>query len=79
MNENGDGHDLDLRVATGQQINDAMARGVFAALRHHKELGRPIVVWNDGRIVRIPPEEIVVPDAGESRKGISDGTPGRPE
>jgi hypothetical protein len=34
--------------------------GREAAIRH-KALGIPLVVWENGQVVRIPPEEIVVP------------------
>lgn len=53
---------LDLRTATGQEINDAMCKGVRAALRRHKAAGVPIVVWKNGQIVHIPAEEIEAPD-----------------
>ncbi|MCC6151285.1 MAG: hypothetical protein IT461_13630 [Planctomycetes bacterium] len=44
----------DLREAVGQ------------ALRRHKLLGNPVVVWRDGKAVEIPPEEIPVdPKTGE--------------
>jgi len=32
--------------------------GVSQALRAHKEEGVPIVVWENGEVVTIPPEEI---------------------
>lgn len=32
------------------------------AVREHKRLGHPIAVWQDGKVVWIPAEEIVVPD-----------------
>ncbi len=54
--------DLDLRTATGLEINEAMNKGVFAALRRHKAAGVPIVVWENGQIVHIPADEIQVPD-----------------
>ncbi len=57
-----EGRGLNLRTASGQEINKAINRGVYAAFRRHKEAGVPIVVWKNGRIVHIPPEEIVVPD-----------------
>jgi hypothetical protein len=46
----------------GKPIDDALARGVAAALRRHKQLGNPIVVWRDGKIVHIPADQIEVPD-----------------
>ena len=39
------------------------------ALRLHKRMGKPIAVWEDGKVVWIPPEEIEVdldPPADES-------------
>jgi len=33
-------------------------RGVARALEEHRRAGRSIVVWKDGKIVRIPPEQI---------------------
>lgn len=36
-------------------------RGVSKALEEHKRLGIPIVVSRDGKIVKIQPEDIVVP------------------
>jgi hypothetical protein len=39
----------------------AMASAVRKALRSHKLLSDPIVIWQEGKIVWVPPEEIVVP------------------
>ena len=38
---------------------------VREALLQHKKLGNPIVVWKDGKVVWIPPEEIPVDDPGQ--------------
>jgi hypothetical protein len=35
-------------------------RAIRQALREHKLLGHSIVVWQDGRVVDLPPEEIPV-------------------
>ena len=43
-------------------VEAAMKRGVRDALRRHKLLGEPIAVWRDGKVVIVPPEEIVVPE-----------------
>lgn len=42
-------------------ITRALVRGARAAMLRHKRLGHPIFVWKDGRVVRIPPEEIPEP------------------
>lgn len=39
---------------------EAMDRGVQRALWRHKQLGQSIAIWEDGRVVVIPPEEIDV-------------------
>ena len=49
---------------------DRVTRAIREAGRNarllHKQMGVPIVVWRDGQVVEIPPEEIVVdpPEAG---------------
>ena len=50
----------------GKPIDDALARGVAAALRRHKKLGNTIVVWRDGKIVHIPAEQIEVADTDDA-------------
>jgi len=35
----------------------------------HKRLGNPIATWKDGKVVIVPPEEIVIPsDASETNE-----------
>ncbi len=52
-----------------QQINLAeqaeaieliLQEGVRQALLIHKRLGNPIAIWKDGKVVIVPPEEIVI-------------------
>jgi predicted ABC-type ATPase len=45
---------------TSQDIEDAVNRAVTAALKRHKERGESIVVWRDGKIVTLGPDEIEV-------------------
>jgi hypothetical protein len=44
-----------------EALERAMGKAVREALRVHKLMGDPIVVWRDGRVVWIPPEEIHLP------------------
>jgi hypothetical protein len=32
------------------------------ALREHKAFGNPIAIWRDGKVVILPPDEIVLSD-----------------
>jgi hypothetical protein len=42
------------------RIKNALRKAVQHAIRFHKIMGQPIVVWQDGKVVHIPPEDIVV-------------------
>lgn len=44
------------------RIERALHRAVRNALIMHKKLGNPIVVWQDGKVVTVPAEEIVIPE-----------------
>ena len=39
-------------------VTAAIAKGVRAAIRRHKLLGESIVVWKNGKVVWIKPEDI---------------------
>lgn len=45
---------------TAEDILDAIREGVRDALRRHKSRGESIVVWRDGKIVTLGPDEIDV-------------------
>lgn len=42
------------------EITLALQAAVRNAWREHKALGYPIVIWRDGKVVEVPPEEIEV-------------------
>src|SRR5437879_4549085 len=46
------------KLWTAEDIVEAFNRAVTAALKRHKELGQSIVVWRDGKVVTLGPEEI---------------------
>jgi hypothetical protein len=41
----------------------ALREAVAGAIAEHKLRGYPIIIWRDGKVVSIPPEEIVIPSA----------------
>ena len=49
--------DVPLDVRAEMALKEAVAE----AIAEHKRMGRSIAVWRDGKVVKIPPEEIVVP------------------
>jgi hypothetical protein len=44
----------------GKIVEEAGRKAVRDAKLLHKQTGHPIVVWKDGKVVEIPPEEIVI-------------------
>ncbi len=46
------------RVNDIPRILRALRQAVREALLDHKRAGNPVAVWQDGRVVWIPPEEI---------------------
>ena len=44
-----------------KEIERVFRLAVNDALLMHKRLGNPIATWKDGKVVIVPPEEIVVP------------------
>jgi hypothetical protein len=45
-------------LADKEKITQALAQGVREALLKHKQAGNPVVVWRDGKMVWLKPEEI---------------------
>jgi ABC-type proline/glycine betaine transport system ATPase subunit len=41
-----------------RKIEEGVKASIARALEEHKRMGRSIVVWRDGKVVTIPPEEI---------------------
>jgi hypothetical protein len=50
-----------LFIDHGKGIEKVLQRAVNHALLMHKRLGNPIATWKDGKVVIVPPEEIVIP------------------
>ena len=44
----------------GSLIDKALKKAVQEALVRHKQAGNPIVIWRDGKIIWLKPEEIPV-------------------
>ncbi len=54
------GKTIDEIFKEGSPIDKALKKAVQQALVRHKQAGNPIVVWRDGKIVWLKPEEIPV-------------------
>lgn len=50
------------------RVQKALRSAVQKAIRFHKLMGRPIIVWKDGKVVEIPPEEIELDETNGDTK-----------
>ena len=48
------------------RVQKALRDAVQKAIRFHKFMGEPIVVWENGKVVEIPPEDIQLLDEPNS-------------
>jgi hypothetical protein len=53
---------LGKRDATAEEISQALGEAIYLAMREHKRLGVPAATMVDGKVVLVPPEEIVIPE-----------------
>jgi hypothetical protein len=49
--------EMSLHIMAEKALREAVAE----AIAEHKLRGHPIIIWQDGKVVSIPPEEIIVP------------------
>jgi hypothetical protein len=49
--------------ANREAMELSVRRAVQDALREHKAFGNPVATWRDGKVVIVPPEEIVLDDS----------------
>jgi hypothetical protein len=54
--------DIAAIMLDGSSIREALRQTRINVLTRHKKLGYPIVVWSNGKVVEIPPEEIKIPE-----------------
>ena len=47
-------------IPIGIRAEEALKKAVAETIADHKRAGDPIVIWRDGEIIQIPPEQIEV-------------------
>lgn len=71
-------HPISELLADTDRVTDAIRQAGRDARLRHKQMGVPLVVWRDGQVVEIPPEEIVV-DPPASTAPETDSRPLTPD
>lgn len=50
--------DISALFEQGDAVRDAIRRGGLEAMKQYIRAGESMVSWKDGKVVRIPPEEL---------------------
>lgn len=58
----GSRKDIGAIIRDGTAIDRAIERAQRRVVVRHRQLGLPLVVWKDGRVVEISPWSVVLPD-----------------
>ena len=59
---------MDLNDVDPEDIVEAVAEGGRRALLAHKLAGQSIAVWRDGKVVVVPPDQIVIPEPAHKQR-----------
>lgn len=49
-----------LKIPLAIRAEEALKEAVAEAIADHKRTGDPIAIWKDGKVVRVPADQIVV-------------------
>lgn len=49
-----------LKIPLAVRAEEALKEAVAEAIADHKRTGDPIAIWKDGKVVRVPADQIVV-------------------
>jgi hypothetical protein len=58
--------DIGKIMSAGVEVDRAVARAAREARIENKRLGIPLVLWRAGKVVLIPPEEIIIDHENEA-------------
>jgi hypothetical protein len=63
--------DIGTLFKDGAVIDAALASAAEAAVREARMLGRPLVVWQDGRVVELPPDQVPIGDTAPTAETLA--------
>lgn len=58
--------DIAAIVLDGTAIDRAIERARCRVMRRHRQLGIPLAIWHEGRVLEVPPERISVLEQGQA-------------
>jgi hypothetical protein len=65
--------DPETMVRDGAAIDRAIVAARKRVIRRHRQLGIPLVIWRDGRVIEVAPESVDLPDGDTDAEPPRDG------
>ena len=67
------GRDIESIIRDGTAIDRAIIAARRRVIRRHRQLGVPLAIWRNGKVVEVPPESIELPvDTGGTGASLDD-------
>lgn len=65
--------DPETMVRDGAAIDRAIVAARRRVIRRHRQLGIPLVIWRDGRVIEVAPESVDLPEGDADTEPPRDG------
>ncbi len=65
--------DPETMVRDGAAIDRAIVAARRRVIRRHRQLGVPLVIWRDGRVIEVAPESVNLPEGDADTEPLQDG------
>lgn len=65
--------DPETMVRDGAAIDRAIIAARRRVIRRHRQLGIPLVIWRDGRVIEVAPESVDLPESDADTEPPRDG------
>ncbi|TAH38046.1 MAG: hypothetical protein EYC70_05325 [Planctomycetota bacterium] len=65
------GRDVERILRDGTRIDQAVIAAFRRVILEHRRMGRPLVIWRDGRVVEVPADSVELPAVGGSRRSAN--------
>ena len=72
MNTHGQDRSLGHIFNDTEEVTRRFKQAVHDALLDHKRAGNPVAIWRDGKVIIVPPDEIVFENETRGANGHSD-------
>ena len=63
--------DVEAKLRDGMAIDRAIVAAQRRVILRHRQLGIPLVIWRDGRVVEVPPDSVELPQLRDESGNVT--------